>query len=368
MSQPSFSKIEKTRYRNKAKPAAPDLYALIKEHAGEGVAEYLVQHLPKGDAKVLYLATTTRFNILNQPPDDYAALVNLKKVNDVRFLNKFFEAVNSILPLGALYINSVTTYKIRKARLLAKYPPVINWMVYTIDFALRRVFPKLPVTKQIYFYLTQGNGRVLSKAETFGRLYSCGFEVIDEKLIGNELFFVARKRKEPVFDLNPTYGPLIRLRRVGKGGKMIGVYKARTMHPYAEYLQEYVYQRSNLAEGGKFNDDFRITTLGRFMRKFWLDELPMLINLFKGDLKLVGVRPLSRHYFSLYPEEVQKRRIAYKPGLIPPYYADMPKTFDEIVASEVRYMDACDKSCFITDFRYFWKAMYNIFLRNARSK
>ena len=45
----------------------------------------------------------------------------------------------------------------------------------------------------------------------------------------------------------------------------------------------------------------------------------MLINFFKGDMKLVGVRPLSKQYFELYKKEVRERRIKYKPGLIPPF-------------------------------------------------
>jgi lipopolysaccharide/colanic/teichoic acid biosynthesis glycosyltransferase len=208
----------------------------------------------------------------------------------------------------------------------------------------------------------------LSKAETFGRLYSCGFEVVCEKKIGNELYFMARKIRVPFFDYSPTYGPLIRLKRFGKNGKLFGVYKARTMHPYSEYLQDYIYRMNDLDEGGKFKDDFRVTTLGKIMRKFWLDEFPMFINVFKGDMKLVGVRPLSRHYFSLYSEELKEKRLKFKPGLVPPFYVDMPKTLEEIMASEMCYLEAYEKHPLLTDWRYFWMAMYNIFIKRARSK
>ena len=80
------------------------------------------------------------------------------------------------------------------------------------------------------------------------------------------------------------------------------------MHPYSEFLQAYIYDRYSLQEGGKFNHDIRVTTLGRFMRKCWLDELPMLLNLIKGNMKLVGVRPISKHYFSLYSQEFPAKR------------------------------------------------------------
>ena len=99
----------------------------------------------------------------------------------------------------------------------------------------------------------------------------------------------------------------------------------------------------------------------------WIDELPMLINWLKGDLKMVGVRPLSEQYFKLYSPDLQKRRIQFKPGLVPPFYADMPKTLEEIMDSERRYLDAYEKSPFLTDCRYFWKAFVNIVFKNARS-
>jgi len=141
----------------------------------------------------------------------------------------------------------------------------------------------------------------------------------------------------------------------------------RTMHAYSEYLQSFVYEQNQLEEGGKFKNDFRITTLGRIMRKFWIDELPMFINVLKGDMKIVGVRPLSKHYFNLYSEEVKNRRIKYKPGLVPPFYVDLPKTLEEIMESEIRYLDAYDKHPLRTDWKYFWKAFKNIIFKHARS-
>ena len=223
------------------------------------------------------------------------------------------------------------------------------------------------ILKKIYFFVTNGFDRSLSKAEAFGRLYSCGFEVIAESIIKNQLFFVARKITEPEFDMSPTYGPLISLKRIGKGGKIIRVYKFRTMHPYAEYLQEYVFKHNNLEDGGKFRDDFRVSTLGRIMRKLWIDELPMLFNLAKGDLKLVGVRPLSKQYFGLYSKELREKRTRHKPGLIPPFYADLPKTLKEIQLSEIKYLLEYEKHPFLTDLRYLWKAIFNIVFRHARS-
>jgi lipopolysaccharide/colanic/teichoic acid biosynthesis glycosyltransferase len=94
----------------------------------------------------------------------------------------------------------------------------------------------------------------------------------------------------------------------------------------------------------------------------------MLINLLKGDMKIVGVRPLSSHYLSLYHNELIERRTRTKPGLIPPFYADMPKTLEEIMQSENTYLEEYEKHPLMTDFKYFWKAFYNIVIKKARSK
>jgi len=166
----------------------------------------------------------------------------------------------------------------------------------------------------------------------------------------------------------PSCSPLIKLNRIGKDGKTIVIYKLRTMYPYSEYLQEYIYNNNNLDKGGKFKDDFRISRLGKILRKYWIDELPMIINLLKGDVKLFGVRPLSQQYFNLYSQELQKLRIKFKPGLVPPYYADLPKNFEEIMASELKYLTQYQKNPYLTDLKYLTISLYNIIVKFKRSK
>jgi len=315
-----------------------------------------------------YLTSTSdQINLEKLVSGKFSSILNLKKVNDIRYINKFFETINTILPYSGLYLGKVVTYPNRRTTILNKYPPILNKLIYFIDYIFFRVIPKLPILKKIYFYLTNGKGRAISRAETFGRLYSCGFEVIDEISINHSLFFVAKKVKDPYYDNNPTYAPIISLNRIGKNGKKIKVYKLRTMHPFSEYLQEYIYNKNDLKEGGKIKNDFRISPVGKFMRKFWIDELPMIFNLLKGEMKLVGVRPLSEHYFSLYTKELQALRVKTKPGLLPPFYVDMPITLEEIIASEIKYLKAYQKRPYYTDFTYFFKSTYNILIKNKRS-
>lgn len=340
----------------------------IIEECGELAYEYIAEQMDLQDSHNLVMSTTTRFNVIYQPDNYLTGIINLKRVNDIRYINKFFESINSKLPENGHFVGCAETKNLRKKRLLNKYPPVLNWLYYFIDYIVKRALPKFNLTKNIYFFLTRGQNRVLTRAEILGRLYSCGFSVNNEDFVNGRYFFNAIKNGEPIYPENPTYGAFVRLPRVGRNGKIIRVFKMRTMHPYAEYLQKYIYQQHNLREGGKFHNDFRISSAGRIMRALWIDELPMLLNWFRGELKLVGVRPISEQYFSLYSEEHQQRRIKYKPGLVPPFYADLPKTIEEIEASEGSYFDAYDKHPFRTNWRYFWKAWYNIIFRKARSR
>ncbi len=299
---------------------------------------------------------------------EVGAIINIKKVNDAQYINKLFEATNLKLNNGGIYIGRAETSVARRSRIIKKYLFPFNYIYYCLDFLLKRIFPKVPVLKKIYFLITGGRNRVLSEIEIYGRLNCCGFTVLESTMINNLLYFVAEKIKEPAYDHQATYGPLIKLNRVGRGGKIIKVYKLRTMFAYSEYLQEIIYKQNSLDEGGKFKNDPRISTIGIFLRKCWLDELPMVYNMIKGEVKIVGVRPLSKHYYSLYPDSLQQLRIKTKPGLIPPFYADMPKTLAEIVISEERYLQEYLEKPMRTDMKYFYKAMYNIIIRKARSK
>ena len=150
------------------------------------------------------------------PQHTYNNIVNLKKINDACYVNRFFESINAKLDKGGLYINCVETYNTRRIRVLKKYIRPFNWLYYTAGVVFMRIFPKLPITKQIYFFITGGRNRVLTRAETFGRLYSCAFEIIDEETINNKLYFVARKIKESVFNNDPIYGLLKTNQRVNK--------------------------------------------------------------------------------------------------------------------------------------------------------
>ena len=303
-----------------------------------------------------------------QVPDGEAEVLLAKDhLNAIRYLNRYFRDANAKLKQDGYFVCGFDTSQKRRAQFFSKYPRFIAYFVYSFDFLWHRVCPKMGLTRRFYYWCTKKVRKVFPRPEVLGRLYYCGFEVVSERYIHDRYCVIAQKKRQPSKEQH-TYGMLIRLRRIGKDGNKFNVFKFRTMYAYSEYLQTYIYENNDLDVGGKFSDDYRVTEWGRFLRKTWLDELPMFFNILKGQMKLVGVRPLSQQYYDLYTEDLQQLRIKTKPGLLPPFYVDMPESLDEIQDSERRYLEAYLKHPFRTDWRYFWKVIGNIVFRGKRSK
>ncbi len=299
---------------------------------------------------------------------DLMSFVNLAKINDVRYINKHLEQINEMLPVGGLYVGCLETFSARKKRMKISKVPIFKDLYFGLEFLTKRILPKVSFTKKYYFDFTKGNDRLLSKAEGLGRLVSCGFRIMDFKSIDGLIYYVVKKEKDPAFDDSPSYGPLYKMPRLGKNGKIIGVYKLRTMHPYSEYLQDYIVNAHGYANSGKPANDFRIPSWGKFMRKFWLDEIPQLMNVLKGELKLVGIRPVSKRYFEDIPTEMQKLRLTQKPGCIPPYVAlNREGNVLSVLQAEKEYLDEKIRNPYTTDMKFFFTAIYNIVFKNKRS-
>ena len=104
------------------------------------------------------------------------------------------------------------------------------------------------------------------------------------------------------------------------------------------------------------------------MTRFWLDELPQLINVAKGEMKLVGVRPLSEYRFKEIPKEMQKLRITQKTGCIPPYISlNRESDVISLLEAEKDYIEEKINNPYTTDTKFFFKAIYNILFRLRRS-
>jgi exopolysaccharide biosynthesis polyprenyl glycosylphosphotransferase len=115
-------------------------------------------------------------------------------------------------------------------------------------------------------------------------------------------------------------GPVFfRQKRVGRHGKHFEVFKFRTMVPDAEALKDSLRGRNEAQEGlFKIADDPRVTRAGRLLRKSSLDELPQLLNIIRGEMSLVGPRPLVLDEDSRV-EGWYRRRLELKPGMTGPW-------------------------------------------------
>lgn len=336
-----------------------DVYHFIEENIHLEIIDIV-------DSAVLFTANPYNIQILDD--NNLNFFINLKEINDFQRINRNLIEIHNKLKKGGVFVGKFLTLRQSEQNYIQKYPYVLARIILFFLFIFKRVIPKLPIFRRIYFAVTKGRNRLISEAEMLGRLFFCGFEIIDHRVIGDFTWFIAKKEKPPSKDANPSYGVLFKQKRVGKNGNLIYIYKIRTMHPYSEYIQSYAQKLSEINKRGKIVNDFRITTWGRFLRKYYLDELPMIINLIKGDMKLVGVRPLSVAHYNINPEELKIARIKFKPGLVPPYYADMPNSKDEFWETEKNYLSKYEKNSIKTDFVYLVRSLNNILFHHAKSE
>lgn len=110
-------------------------------------------------------------------------------------------------------------------------------------------------------------------------------------IVATILLFIANNGKPFFFQLRP-----------GLNGKIFKIVKFKTMNDKKD------------SQGKLLSDAERLTTVGNFVRKTSLDEIPQLINVLKGDMSLIGPRPLLTHYLHLY-NDFQNRRHEVKPGI-----------------------------------------------------
>ncbi len=123
-------------------------------------------------------------------------------------------------------------------------------------------------------------------------------------------------------------GPvLFRQERIGKHGAPFTLYKFRSMKDEKE-------------KEGLFHDADRVTRIGRFIRRWRIDELPQLINVLKGDMSIVGPRPTLPYQVERYDER-QKRRLDVRPGITgwSQIHGDVAISWPERIELDLWYID-----------------------------
>jgi lipopolysaccharide/colanic/teichoic acid biosynthesis glycosyltransferase len=139
--------------------------------------------------------------------------------------------------------------------------------------------------------------------------------------------------------LTSGFPVIFRQKRTGKDGKTFTMYKFRTMMPNAEAQKtKYVHLNVAGAPAFKIPDDPRYTPIGRFLSHTGLDELPQLFNVLKGEMSLIGPRPLPVSEAAKL-KSWQKEREKIRPGIISPWILNgyHKNTFDDWMTSDIEY-------------------------------
>jgi hypothetical protein len=346
-----------------------ELQQAIIDESDHDVFSFVSNHLDlHKNFKSIVFSTRNKSYVDSVDFSNVRAIVNFKRINLIREINEHFESVNKLLPDAGIYIGRCETYNERRSRFDRKYGKRLARLAWIVDFVFNRVFPKVRPFDKLYKKIFRTKPHVVSMAEILGRLVYNGFEIIEYKVIDGIMYYAVIKTGTPDKEnKTPTYHPIIRLRRIGKDGKIVKVYKLRTMYPYSEYLQDFVLKLNGYNEVGKPQDDFRVAGWAKIIRKIWLDEIPQLINVLKGEMQLVGVRPLSRVRFSQLPKDLQEKRVNFKPGCFPPYVAlNMPDDQGNIEAERI-YLKDLAKHPNTTNLRYFTMSVLNILFNRIRS-
>lgn len=152
-------------------------------------------------------------------------------------------------------------------------------------------------------------------------------------------------------------------KRVGKGGKTIKIYKFRSMVTNAEELikQFTPEQKAEYEKNFKLENDPRVTKVGNFMRKTSLDELPQLINILKGDISIVGPRPVMDVETKIYGN-YRNMLLSVKPGLTGFWAANgrSHTTYTRRRAMEIYYVK---NRSVLLDLKIIFKTFISVFKR-----
>ena len=156
--------------------------------------------------------------------------------------------------------------------------------------------------------------------------------------------------------------------RVGLNGNKIGVYKFRSMKRNADQLENMLTpeQLEEYRREFKIDNDPRITKIGGFLRRSSLDELPQLINIIKGELSVVGPRPIIEQELSMYSGPDREKFLSAKPGLTGYWqaYARNNATYEsgERQSMELYYVD---HACVWLDIKIIFKTIFAVLKRDG---
>ncbi|MGN0318116.1 MAG: sugar transferase [Lachnospira sp.] len=180
-------------------------------------------------------------------------------------------------------------------------------------------------------------------------------------IVGMLIMFVAMIFVVPAIKIESKGPVFFKQKRVGKNGRYFYIYKFRSMYIDAEERKKDLMAQNEMSGlMFKMKDDPRITKVGKFIRKTSIDELPQFINVFLGQMSLVGTRPPTVEEFKQY-EGHHKRRLSMKPGITGMWQAYGRLTvsdFEEIVKMDLKYIDNWS---LLLDFKILLRTVVSVF-------
>mgnify|MGYP000087536367 FL=1 len=157
-------------------------------------------------------------------------------------------------------------------------------------------------------------------------------------------------------------------KRIGHMNKDLYLYKFRSMTTKYKTFDEFYEiltneQKEEWNQNFKLENDPRITKIGKFLRKTSLDELPQILNILKGDMSIIGPRPVIQDEVEKYGEDKTKF-LSVKPGLTGYWAANgrSSTTYEERIALELYYIDHCS---LWLDIKIFFKTIFSVLMREG---
>ena len=279
------------------------------------------------------------YHLLGFVDNEWAGLRDFRRtefqlVSDLAGLKEFLrwnvvDEITFFLPFGSFYADSNTV-----AHLCREHGIVMR---FNSDFfgikSLQRRAEEFDGEHFIATFRRAGEGWPVVVKRALDLVVSAIFLVLLSPVLFAAAIAIKLTSPGPVFFLQE---------RIGLNKRRFRIYKLRTMVKNAERLQASL-EHQNEVSGPvfKIREDPRITPVGKFLRRSSIDELPQLLNVLKGDMSLVGPRPMAVRDYKGFNEDWQRRRFSVRPGITCLWQVNGRNTisFDKWMLLDLQYMD-----------------------------
>lgn len=183
-------------------------------------------------------------------------------------------------------------------------------------------------------------------------------------LIGMIIFIPIFIIVAPIIKLETKGKIIYKQKRIGKDGKEIEIYKFRTMVTDADKIIDKLPEdlKKEYQQNYKISKDPRITKVGKILRFTNLDELPQIINVLKGEMSVIGTRPILKEELEKYNEKEKKQLLTATPGISGYWQVNRNKCkdYNDRIKMELYYVE---KMSLLLDIKIFIKTLKLLALR-----